>query len=129
MATSTPPALSDLLGPRLAARIADPGATYYGPGAINAPGAWTRVGPVWRLADLTWLVVGPEAIDWGTTRGLAELATASTAKPMWHAAAAALCPTPNVVLCCTAEALATAAMREVRALADAAEQLVAGDGV
>jgi hypothetical protein len=94
--------LEKYVGARLMRRIQHPETTYYGVCVLAAPGSWCRVGPTWRLPDGVWAVVGPGVRNWGTTQGLAELASSSAPRPGWHAAAASLCPEPQLVFAAVA---------------------------
>ena len=99
-------------------------AEYIGVTVLNAPGGWTRVGPTWRTRH-GYLVYGPGAARWGTTLGLAELASAPTAKPTWHATGWALCPAPNILYLVAEVALGSKAMGPVREALAAVSHLTA----
>lgn len=81
-------------------RVREAGYTpvYMGVCAAQAPGAWLRIGPTWFVQGVGWLVAGVGVRDWGTTMGLGELCTMTSATPTWHAAATSWCPVPNMVL-------------------------------
>lgn len=104
--------------PRIARLLETPGTIYFGVCIVQAPGAWSRVGPTWRVPGVGVVVIGPGIARWGTTAGLAQLAGAgvATAKPEWHAVGLAICE-PNLMFAVTASALAAPQMAEVTALA------------
>lgn len=81
-------------------------AEYLGACVIQAPGAWTRIGGTWVDAAGRWWCAGPGVDLWGTTGGLAELASATTATPTWHAAGIACAPAPHIVFAVAPEVLA-----------------------
>lgn len=95
-----------LLGntPRVLAQVKDEKSVYLGPCVVQAPGGWTRVGPTWQT-PVGWVIVGPGIANWGTTQGLAELASASTAKPKLHALGVAVTPDPNIVYAMVPDAI------------------------
>lgn len=104
--------------PRIARILEMPGVVYLGACIVQAPGAWSRVGPTWRVPNMFTIVIGPGLARWGTTKGLAELAVAAAdCKPEWHAMGIAICETPNIVFAITAKALAAKVMSEVATLA------------
>jgi hypothetical protein len=107
--------------PRIAARLRE--AEYLGACIVQAPGAWARMGPTWLHPRLGWIVAGPGIDTWGTTRGLAELASSDTASPTWHAVGIAVAPTPNLVFGVSTVSLAAPYAAEVRALAAEADEL------
>jgi hypothetical protein len=76
------------------------GATYYGVCLVNGPGGWTRAGPTWQLRTGNWVCVGPGVAKWGTTKGLAELASEAPLATEWHAVAATIAPDPHLVIPC-----------------------------
>lgn len=90
--------------------------TYMGPCVVQSPGAWTRVGPTWHHPTFGWITVGPGTKRWGTTEGLAELATQVTANPGWHAEGVAVSPAPNLVFAITEDALTSEHMARVKEL-------------
>ena len=77
---------------------------YLGPCVVQCPGAWTRIGPTWVHPNLGWICLGPGVANWGTTMGLAELATLGTAKPNWHASGVGI-SSPNVSFVMTHRAI------------------------
>lgn len=83
-----------------------PECRYFGPCIVQAPQAWTRMGPAWRHRDGSWIVLGSGVRYWGTTKGLAELAAEATAKPEWHAIGWSIVPAPPLVFLIEPEALA-----------------------
>jgi len=127
--TKTTRTLAELLGqaPRYAALIAAEGTRYMGPCVVQAAGAWTRVGPTWLVPGVGWLVIGPGAANWGTKKGLAELATEPGPAPTWHAAGLAIAPVPNLGFAMTADVLASTVMAEVAALTAEAEAVFAAN--
>lgn len=84
---------------RLVATLRDPRTRYLGPVVLQAAGGWTRYGPCWITAQGEWIVWGPGVNHWGTKEGLAELASADTANPTWHASGWAMAPDPNIAFC------------------------------
>ena len=124
-AKTKPAILGQLLdgAPRYRALIEQESSKYMGPCVVQTPGAWTRVGPTWLIPGVGWLVVGPGAANWGTKKGLAELATDVTPSPTWHAIGLAISPDPNLVFAVVEEVLRSPAMTEVAALAVEAEAL------
>lgn len=92
------------LSPRVRALLRRPDNEYLGVCIVQAPGAWSRMGPTWLTARGIWICCGPGLGVWGTTLGLAELAHDITAKPTWHACAAGMCPQPNLVFAVSPEA-------------------------
>lgn len=104
--------------PRVAALLEMPGTIYLGACIVQAPGAWTRLGPTWLVPGIGTVVIGLGLARWGTSKGLAELATAAGGcKPEWHAVGLAICPAPNLIFAITAESLATAPMAAIAELA------------
>lgn len=85
--------------PRVAEQIRN--AQYMGVCVVQAPGAWTRVGPTWLTESGIWYTVGAGVNSWGTTQGLAELATSTAPKPTWHAVGISASPNPNIVYACS----------------------------
>ncbi len=108
--------------PRVEAQIKDARTVYAGPCVVQAPGGWTRVGPTW-ITPVGWVVAGPGAASWGTTQGLAQLASEGTATPTWHAVGIAIAPAPNVVYAVLPDALASKAMETVRGLTEEARNV------
>jgi len=102
-------------------------AEYIGPCVVQSPGAWTRVGPTWIHPRHGWITVGLGAAEWGTSAGLAELASASTAKPRWHCSGTSVSPEPNIVFFCTEAALGSELFGEVMELTKQAEKMESGD--
>lgn len=127
--TKTKTTLGDLLAqaPRYQALIEGRGTQYMGPCVVQAPGAWTRVGPTWLVPGVGWLAVGPGVANWGTKKGLAELATEIGPNPTWHAVGLVIVPAPNLVFAITTAVLASPVMSEVAVLASEAEALDAAD--
>lgn len=70
---------------------------YMGVMVLQAPGAWTRVGPTWKMSDGCWVTVGPGVHSWNTAEGLAQLAVDPTVKPKWHAIGGSPCDLPNLL--------------------------------
>lgn len=70
---------------------------YVGVMILQATGAWTRVGPTWRLPDRGWVTVGPGVHSWNTAEGLAQLAVDPTVRPKWHAIGGSPCDLPNLL--------------------------------
>lgn len=58
---------------------------YLGVLVVQAPGAWSRVGPTWIVPGVGHLVFGPGLRTWGTSEGLAQLACDTKTQPQWHA--------------------------------------------
>lgn len=87
------PRISD----RCVAMIREPGTRYFGVCILQAPGAWSRLGPTWRTSDNVWICAGPGLGRWNTRRGLAEISQDVTANPEIHATGVAMCPKPNLV--------------------------------
>lgn len=112
--------LTDLLEscPRIAALLRAPGTEYLGPCVVQDPGAWTRLGPTWRVAGDRYICIGPGVNVWGTTQGLAELATADTAKPKFHAIGISISPRPNIIFAMTPEAITNC---KIEAMAEEAQ--------
>jgi hypothetical protein len=75
----------------------DPEIMYMGVCIVQAPGAWTRIGPTWHSARFGWLCAGVGVQYWQTNQGLGELAVNPDVKPAWHAAAVTWAPLPNLV--------------------------------
>lgn len=107
--------------PRYQALVEDRDAQFMGPCVVQASGAWTRIGPTWLVPGIGWLVVGPGVANWGTKKGLAELATEVGPSPSWHAVGLIVAPQPNLVFAVTANVLESAAMVEVASLTAEAE--------
>lgn len=112
--------------PRVLALVHDETTEYIGPALVQAPGAWTRCGPTWLTKRGLWICVGPGVYDWGTTAGLAQLASSPDPKPKWHAHGVAIVPDPNIVFVVGANALTSPEMADVRAMTAAAEEMEAG---
>lgn len=114
-----PGVISGLLeqAPRIARLLETPGTIYFGACIVQAPGAWCRVGPAWRVPGVGVVVIGPGLARWGTTTGLAQLAGAGApaCKPEWHAVGIAICE-PNVMFAITTIALASSQLVEIAAL-------------
>jgi hypothetical protein len=125
--TKTKPGIGvrDMLesAPRVAAALSRPGTIYYGACVVQTPGAWTRVGPTWLVPGLGWVTVGLGVRQWGTTAGLAELASQPTAKPTWHARGVSVVPAPNLVFAVTSQALASEYMVDVASMTRDADTL------
>lgn len=86
--------------PAIAAML--PQARYMGVCVLQAPGGWTRVGPAWILpAGCGWAIYGPGVARWGTSAGLAQLASESSPTPSLHAVGLSVCPDPNIVYALT----------------------------
>lgn len=64
---------------------------------VQAPGAWSRMGPTWNHPEHGWFCFGPGIQAWNTEQGLAELAVSKKPAPAWHATALACAPEPNIV--------------------------------
>ena len=90
--------------PRVLALVTRPESEYLGVCVVQAPAAWTRLGPTW-VTPRGWVVVGRGLSRWGTTQGLAELAISTVPKIEWHAVGVAITPAPNVVFACTPEVI------------------------
>jgi len=69
-----------------------------------------------------WVCIGPGACNWGTSMGLAELATCSGPTPEWHAQGVAISPAPNIVFLVCGAALETGHMAQIVELCELAEQ-------
>lgn len=102
------------LSPEYRRALAD--ATYYGVCVVHGRESWTRIGPAWFHPQAGWIVVGPGVYAWGTSRGLAELATETTARPEWHAVGASILPDPVIVLAVLDHVLASERFAPVRAM-------------
>jgi len=91
-------------------------ALYLGSCIVQAPGAWTRVGPTWldRERLQAWVVVSIGAARWGTSEGLAQLATSVDCKPQWHAPGTAIVPLPNLAFLIEPHVLQAEHMAPVR---------------
>ena len=85
---------------------------YIGVSVVNYQGSWTRVGPAWKV-DGEVCCVGFGVRSWGTSRGLAQLATGTDARPSWHACAFSAAPA-NLVFSVTKEVLNAEHMGDVR---------------
>jgi hypothetical protein len=79
---------------------------YLGVCIMQASGAWTRMGPTWHIPAHGWVCVGPGMATWGTTHGLAELATSTAPSPKLHAAACTIAPVPNLIFAVQAAVIA-----------------------
>ena len=99
--------------PRVKAALNRSGVEYMGPCVVQSPGAWTRVGPTWIVPGIGWVTVGLGVCQWGTTAGLAELASQPTATPKWHALGISISPAPNLVFAVTVQALESPNMADV----------------
>lgn len=97
-------AAADYMSPQILGIIERHG-VYLGVCVLQAPAAWTRVGPTWHIPGHAWICVGPGILGWGTTQGLAELASATTGRSKLHAIAAGVCPQPNILFICLDEAI------------------------
>jgi len=106
------------MAPRVKAALKRPGVIYMGPCVVQAPGAWTRVGPTWLVPNVGWITVGPGARQWGTTQGLAELASEDTAKPTWHSLGISIVPDPHLVFAMQEGGLKSSYMSDVRQLSE-----------
>lgn len=103
--------------PRITRLLERPDTQYMGACIVQAPGAWTRMGPTWLVPGVGWVVIGPGVANWGTTSGLAQLATDPAAcSPQWHTVGVAICPAPNLVFAATADSLAATQLAEVARL-------------
>jgi hypothetical protein len=109
--------------PRIERLIKREDTVYMGPCVVQDPGSWSRIGPTWLVKGVGWVCIGLGVKTWGTTEGLAELATKTTAKPAYHALGLSVSQTPNIVFAVTAEALGSKALSEVKSLSDEAEGL------
>lgn len=112
-------AAADYLTPPML-RLIEQRGIYMGVCVMQTPAAWTRVGPTWHIPGHAWVCVGPGIFGWGTTQGLAELASAVTGAPKFHAAAAGVCPQPNILFSCVDSAIDHLG---VRGLADSASEV------
>lgn len=86
------------------------GAKYIGCAIVQSDGAWTRQGPTWWSAqERLFVTLGVGVANWGTTRGIAELASGHDAKarPTYHAVGLSVVPveTGNLVLVVPREVL------------------------
>lgn len=92
--TSTTAAVPD----HIRAQIEREDTVYLGPVIIQAPSAWCRAGATWYVPSTAcWIVYGPGLARWGTSQGLAQLASASDAcNPKYHATAWCIVPAPNL---------------------------------
>lgn len=121
-AAAAPPDYAAMLAtaPQVAALL--PRSRYMGVCVVQAAGGWTRIGPTWIMPDGLWAVFGPGVARWGTTGGLAQLASEATPTPTLHAVGLAVAQSPNIVYALTDGARASDALAEVfvieRALAD-----------
>jgi hypothetical protein len=104
--------------PRLEPILRHPETVYMGACLVQANGAWTRSGPTW-LTKYGWVIWGPGLRSWGTTKGLAELASERTPTPTWHAPGWSNVPNPNIVF--YVEELGQAALKELGPYITAAE--------
>lgn len=91
---------------------------YIGVTVANYQGSWTRVGPSWKV-DGELCCVGFGTRTWGTSRGLAQLATGLDAKPTWHACAFSAAQV-NLAFSVTQEVLNAPHMAEVKAITEEA---------
>lgn len=85
--------------------LENPKAVYMGCCIVQAPGAWCRLGATWYIPDLGWVCVGPGIDRWGTTMGLAEIATFGSPQTTWHATGIGISQLPNIVFACTQQAI------------------------
>lgn len=99
-----------------------PTTVYMGPCVLQAPQGWTRCGPMW-WTDIGAIIVGPGVARWGTTLGIAELATRSTPSPTMYAAGWSHCSEPNLSVAVEEEALNCPHMELVKAYAAQADEL------
>jgi len=86
-----------------AARTLINDALYIGCALAQSDGAWTRQGPTWwSNAERCFITVGVGVANWGTKKGLAELASATDgeAKPHYHALGLSMVPaeTGNLIV-------------------------------
>lgn len=88
-----------MIPPRIKGQLDRADALFMGFCVVQAPGAWTRIGPTWLVPGVGWITDGLGVRRWGTTEGLAQLAgeKAADAQPEWHARGWSIVPTPNVV--------------------------------
>lgn len=77
-------------------KIGSAAPTYLGPMVVQAPGAWSRVGPTWVVPGIGWLVFGPGLRTWGTSEGLAQLGCDPNTQPQWHAIGVSFVPEPDI---------------------------------
>lgn len=104
--------------PRIERLLQGPDVIYLGPCVVQAPGAWTRIGPTWLVPGVGTLVIGPGLARWGTSQGLAQLAVdAAACKPEWHAVAIAVTATPNIIFALTSASITAPCLASVAALA------------
>lgn len=83
---------------RIRAVVERKDATYMGTCIMQAPGAWSRMGPTWCVPGIGWVTYGPGVASWGTTAGLAQLAADhGECSPTWHATGWSIEPNPNIV--------------------------------
>lgn len=97
------PLTIDEISPRIRAMLTR--AEYIGICAMQAPGAWTRIGATWVTPEGRWINIGQGVGSWGTSRGLGQLASDDDARPEWHAPAVVICPDPNAVFVLTDAAI------------------------
>lgn len=98
-------------------------ALYLGPCIMQAPGGWTRAGPTWYVrGDRLWICYGPGVASWGTTRGIAQLASADDCKPSWHDTGWVTAPDPNIVLPMLTIAIEASYMQPVRDCVEAVRE-------
>lgn len=107
---------------RIALCLRDPATRYMGTCVIQAPGAWTRVGPCWVVPGVGWVCYGPGVERWGTSKGLAQLAVDAACKPSLHATAWTTVPAPNLAFALESAALSAPYFREVKEAATAADE-------
>lgn len=90
---------------------------------VQAPAAWSRLGPTRVDERGRWWTYGPGVESWGTTRGLAQLATSDDAAPVWHEEGWTCVPAPNIVFYVVDAALNAKYMSRVREIAAQAAEL------
>lgn len=114
--------LTDLIPARLMKMLRQKGTVYFGPCVVNAPGAWTRCGPTWKLTSGVFLVVGPGVRNWNTSKGLAQLAVDPSVAPTLHEEGATLVPDPAIMIAVTDAALRGPNATRVCALTEAVSE-------
>lgn len=110
--------------PRINKLVRLPNTIYLGPCIVQARGGWCRCGPTWLVKDIGWVCVGPGINRWGTTQGLAEIATYGCPHTTWHADGVGVAERPNITFCVTRRALASGYLNRCAELAAQVDEAI-----